>query len=142
MDSIATAAGYTYWPIGVKRCSCLGFRSDSSLRASSARYAFFAEFFPSCLRDSGQGFSYNFGLALGAVFPALAGYLGATMLLGHAIAVFALSAYPLMILAVVLMPETRGRDLYAFDRQRCPPSKHRFKPGPNLSCCAPCIDLT
>jgi hypothetical protein len=47
--------------------------------------------------------------------PRARGYLGATMSLGHAIAVFAVSAYALMIIAVVLLPETRGRDLYAFD---------------------------
>jgi MFS family permease len=73
--------------------------------------AFFTELFPSRLRGSGQGFSYNFGRALGAVFPALVGYLVATMSLGHAIAVFAVSAYALLIIAVVLLPETRGRDL-------------------------------
>jgi uncharacterized membrane protein len=33
------------------------------------------------------------------------------MSLGHAIAVFAVSAYALLIIAVVLLPETRGRDL-------------------------------
>ena len=37
------------------------------------------------------------------------------MPLSRAIAVFAVAAYALMILAVVLLPETRGRDLHAFD---------------------------
>jgi uncharacterized membrane protein len=37
------------------------------------------------------------------------------MSLGHAIAVFAVSAYAVMILAVVLLPETRGIELHALD---------------------------
>ncbi len=53
--------------------------------------------FPQPSARSGQGFSYSFGRALGAVFPALVGYLSATMSLGCAIAVFAVAAYALMI---------------------------------------------
>jgi sugar phosphate permease len=77
--------------------------------------AFFTELFPSRLRGSGQGFSYNFGRAVGALFPALVGYLSATMSLGHAIAAFAVSAYALMIVAVALLPETKGRELRVFE---------------------------
>jgi MFS family permease len=77
--------------------------------------AFFTELFPNRLRGSGQGFSYSFGRALGAIFPTLVGYLSTTMSLDHAIGVFAVSAYALMIVAVVFLPETRGRDLHAFE---------------------------
>jgi len=77
--------------------------------------AFFTELFPNRLRGSGQGFSYSFGRAIGTIFPTLVGYLSVTMSLSHAIAVFAVAAYALMILAVVLLPETRGRELHAFD---------------------------
>jgi MFS family permease len=77
--------------------------------------AFFTELFPNRLRGSGQGFAYSFGRAIGAIFPTLVGYLSATMSLSHSIAVFAASAYALMLLAIVLLPETRGRDLHAFD---------------------------
>jgi uncharacterized membrane protein len=37
------------------------------------------------------------------------------MSLGHAIATFAVSAYALMIVAVALLPETKGRELRVFE---------------------------
>ncbi len=73
--------------------------------------AFFTELFPTRIRGSGQGFAYNFGRGIGALFPSLVGYLGTTLPLGEAIGIFAASAYALMFLAAVLLPETRGREL-------------------------------
>lgn len=114
--SFATVAAYAYWPISNHMMLALGFPLGFfSSGVFSPIGAFFTELFPTSLRGSGQGFSYSFGRALGAVFPALVGYLSATMSLGHAIAVFAVSAYALMILAVVLLPETRGIELHALD---------------------------
>jgi MFS family permease len=79
--------------------------------AFSPMGAFFTELFPTSLRGSGQGFAYNLGRGVGALFPALVGYFSAHMQLGKAIAVFAVSAYMLMSLSVLLLPETRGMDL-------------------------------
>ena len=73
--------------------------------------AFFTELFPTRIRGSGQGFSYNFGRCVGALFPSLVGYLSATMPLGRAIGVFAASAYAVLFVAAVLLPETRGKEL-------------------------------
>lgn len=73
--------------------------------------AFFAEQFPTVSRGSGQGFSYNFGRGIGAFFPFLVGYLGSIISLGVAIAIFAGSAYAIMAIAALLLPETRGLDL-------------------------------
>ena len=73
--------------------------------------AFFTELFPTHLRGSGQGFSYNLGRGVGALFPALVGYFSIHMRLGLAIALFAVTAYLLMILGVLLLPETRGLEL-------------------------------
>ncbi len=75
--------------------------------------AFFTELFPTRVRGSGQGFAFNFGRALGAVFPTLVGYLSATMTLAQAIAVFAIAAYGLLFVAALLLPETRGKVLKA-----------------------------
>jgi sugar phosphate permease len=77
--------------------------------------SFFTELFPSHLRGSGQGFSYNLGRAIGAVFPMLVGYLSAVLTLGKAIAVFAVAAYAIMIVAVLLLPETKGKELRVYD---------------------------
>lgn len=73
--------------------------------------AFLAEIFPTKVRGSGMGFCYNFGRGLGAAFPALVGYLSATMPLSRAIAIFATIAYSLLFVAAFLLPETRGRRL-------------------------------
>jgi MFS family permease len=73
--------------------------------------AFFSELFPTRMRGSGQGFSYNLGRGCGALFPALVGFLSAKIALQYAIAVFAGGAYLLMIAATLLLPETRGREL-------------------------------
>ena len=73
--------------------------------------AFLAEIFPTKVRGSGMGFCYNFGRGLGAAFPALVGYLSATMPLSRAIAIFATIAYSILFIAAFLLPETRGRRL-------------------------------
>jgi hypothetical protein len=77
--------------------------------------AFFTELFPSRLRGSGQGFSYNFGRGVGALFPTLVGYLSARIPLGRAIAVFALSAYLVMAAAALVLPETKGKELQVYE---------------------------
>lgn len=85
--------------------------------ASSAYFsgmgAFFTELFPTRLRGSGQGFAYNFGRGIGALFPTLVGYLSGTVALSTAIAFFAVIAYGLLLLAALLLPETRGKVLQA-----------------------------
>jgi MFS family permease len=86
----------------------LGFFSSGSF---SPMGAFFTELFPTHLRGSGQGFSYNLGRGVGALFPTLVGYCSSRMPLGRAIALFAVTAYLLMILGVLLLPETRGLEL-------------------------------
>jgi hypothetical protein len=65
------------------------------------------------LRGSGQGFAYNFGRGIGALFPTLVGYLSAAIPLASAIAILAILAYGVMLVAALLLPETRGRVLDA-----------------------------
>ncbi|HQT61586.1 MULTISPECIES: MFS transporter [unclassified Acidiphilium] len=74
---------------------------------------FLTELFPTRLRGSGQGFCYNFGRGLGALFPALIGFLTKSVGYGNAIAIFAVAAYSLFFLAALALPETRGRVLTA-----------------------------
>lgn len=77
----------------------------------SALGAFFTEQFPTALRGSGQGFCYNFGRGIGALFPLLVGLLADTITIGVAIAVFAGTAYAIMAVAALLLPETKGKEL-------------------------------
>ncbi|HEY0287447.1 MAG TPA: MFS transporter [Pseudomonas sp.] len=73
--------------------------------------AFLTELFPSALRANGQGFAYNFGRGVGALFPTLVGYLSAKSTLGLAIGMFAGGAYCVVLIAALLLPETKGRTL-------------------------------
>ena len=75
--------------------------------------AFLTELYPTSLRGSGQGFCYNFGRGIGALFPYLVGELSKSTSLGSAIAIFAVAAYGVFFLAAFALPETRGRILHA-----------------------------
>jgi len=75
--------------------------------------AFLTELYPTRLRGSGQGFCYNFGRGIGALFPFLVGWLSTTTTLGNAICIFAVVAYALFFLSAYALPETRGKVLHA-----------------------------
>lgn len=114
--SFLTIAAYTYLPISNPVMLVLGFPLGFfASGAFSPIGAFFTELFPSRIRASGQGFSYNVGRAIGALFPTLVGYLSKTMTLGRAIATFAVIAYLIMIVAAAVLPETRGKELKVYD---------------------------
>ena len=72
---------------------------------------FMTELYPTEVRGTGQGFCYNAGRGIGALFPALVGFLSDTMSLGAAIVVFSSIASGIMILMLLTLPETRGRSL-------------------------------
>jgi MFS family permease len=74
--------------------------------------AFLTELYPTRLRGSGQGFCYNFGRGIGALFPFLVGALSTTTTLANAIAIFAVAAYSVFFLAAFALPETRGKVLH------------------------------
>ena len=113
-----TVVLYTVVPISDALTLVLGFPLGFFPSGSfSPMGAFFTELFPTEMRGSGQGFAYNLGRGVGALFPALVGYFSAHMKLGQAIAIFAASAYMLMVLAVLLLPETQGVDLDRVDER-------------------------
>jgi MFS family permease len=72
---------------------------------------FMTELYATEVRGNAQGFCYNVGRAIGAVFPTVIGVLSETMPLGPAIAVFSVIAFGLMIVTLLMLPETRGRSL-------------------------------
>jgi MFS family permease len=116
VGSLLTVTAYTYLNIGNHVMLVLGFPLGFFASGSfSPIGAFFTELFPSRARGSGQAFSYNAGRAIGALFPTLVGYLSAETDLGHAIATFAVGAYLVMVLAVLALPETRGKELKVYD---------------------------
>jgi MFS family permease len=76
--------------------------------------SYLAELFPSRARGAGQGFTYNFGRAMGAFFPVAIGALSAAIGLAGAIA-FGTSAYGLCLLALLFLPETKGKEFVPLD---------------------------
>lgn len=115
--SLTTVVLYTVIPISNTAMLFLGFPLGFfPSGAFSPMGAFFTELFPTSVRGSGQGFSYNLGRGVGALFPTLVGYVSLHLTLGRAIAVFAVSAYLMMVVGVLLLPETRGIELHEVDR--------------------------
>ena len=78
---------------------------------------FMTELYPTAVRGVGQGFCYNAGRGIGAVFPALVGFLAAQWGLAAAIAIFSFAGLALMIVALLMLPETRGRSLESLEHQ-------------------------
>ncbi|WP_394435632.1 MFS transporter [Streptomyces sp. SGAir0957] len=72
--------------------------------------SFLSELYPTAVRGTGQGFTYNTGRAIGAVFPTLVGFLADSWGVGGAL-VFGAIGYGLAVLALLGLPETRGREL-------------------------------
>jgi MFS family permease len=74
--------------------------------------SYLAELYPTRARATGEGFAYNVGRGVGALFPGIIGFLAAAVGLGGAIA-FGVFGYVLAILALTVLPETHGRELRA-----------------------------
>jgi MFS family permease len=72
--------------------------------------SFLAELYPTDLRGTGQGFTYNFGRAVGALFPAAVGFAATSWGVGGAM-VFAALAYGIAVVSLTGLPETLGREL-------------------------------
>jgi len=103
---------YTQIPITDQMMLVLGFPLGFFLSGIfSGMGAYLSELFPGRVRGSGQGFCYNFGRAVGSIFPAVVGYLSTTTSLGLAIGYLAGGAYLLVVLAALSLPETQGKEL-------------------------------
>ena len=112
--SIVTVLVYTQLPVDNTMMLWLGFPLGFFASGIfSGMGPFLTELFPTRMRGSGQGFAYNFGRGIAALNPMFVGMLSAKLPLGQSIGVFALIAYGLLIIAALLLPETKGRVLTA-----------------------------
>ncbi|HAT30111.1 MAG TPA: MFS transporter [Janthinobacterium sp.] len=110
--SLCIALAYTRLPVNDTLMLFLGFPLGFFVSGVfSGMGAFLTELFPTRIRGSGQGFSYNMGRAVGSLFPLLIGMSSKFMPLGEAIGLYAAAAYGVMILAALTLPETRGKQL-------------------------------
>ncbi|MGW0735987.1 MFS transporter [Streptomyces sp. NPDC002851] len=72
--------------------------------------SFLSELYPTAVRGTGQGFTYNVGRGVGAAFPTLVGFLAESWGVGGAL-IFGAVAYGIAVLALFGLPETRGKEL-------------------------------
>ena len=73
--------------------------------------AYLAELFPTSVRGTGQGFSYNIGRGLAAFGPLTVGSLAASIGWGYAIMTIAIAGAITGIIALSLLPETKNAQL-------------------------------
>jgi MFS family permease len=115
ISAIATAIMvlvYMFVPVGDVGLLFLGIPlSTAILMKFSPMGPFMTELYPTAVRGTGQGFCYNAGRAIGSFFPTMIGFSTQLMPLGTAIAVFCTAASLLMIVMLLLLPETRGRSI-------------------------------
>jgi MFS family permease len=107
---IATVLIYIFAPLSNGEMLILGFPLgffSAGIPASMA--ALFSELYPAGVRGTGVGFCYNFGRVVSAAFPFLVGLLSEHIGLGPAIGIDAAFAYALVLVAVLMLPETRGK---------------------------------
>ncbi|NTI88800.1 MFS transporter [Agrobacterium rhizogenes] len=107
---VATVLIYIFAPLSNWQMLILGFPLgffSAGIPASMA--ALFSELYPAGVRGTGVGFCYNFGRIVSAGFPLLVGYLSDRIGLGPAIGIDAAFAYSLVLVAVFMLPETRGK---------------------------------
>jgi sugar phosphate permease len=76
---------------------------------------FMTELYPTEVRGTAQGFCYNGGRALGSFLPTLVGFVSQSLPLGATIALFSAFASAVMVVMLLLLPETRGRSLASLD---------------------------
>jgi MFS family permease len=107
-----TVWSYTFLPLSPTVALLMGFPLgffQSGIIAGMG--ATFAELFPTRVRATGQGFSYNTGRAVGSFVPAVVGIVAVNIGLGQAMGICAAAAYVFVLIAATLLPETRGQEL-------------------------------
>lgn len=110
--SAACVLAYTHLPSGANGILlALGFPLGFCMSAIfSAFGSFLSELYPTAVRGTGQGFTYNMGRGVGAFFPALVGFMAGSWGVGGAL-VFGAIGYAIAVIALFGLPETRGREL-------------------------------
>ncbi|MFM0052314.1 MFS transporter [Caballeronia grimmiae] len=109
---VITVVAYLFLPLGDTAMLFFGFPLGffaAGIPASMG--ALFNELYPRGMRGTGVGFCYNFGRVVSAGFPVLVGHMSTNMSLGTAIGIDAGLAYAIVVVSVLMLPETRGRVL-------------------------------
>jgi MFS family permease len=110
--SAVSVVAYTNVPTGSNTLVLLlGFPLGFCMSAIFSGFgSFLSELYPTAVRGTGQGFVYNTGRAVGAFFPTLVGFLAGSWGVSGAL-IFGAAGYGLALVALLGLPETRGRAL-------------------------------
>jgi MFS family permease len=112
MCCVVTVAVYLFAPIGNRAMLYLGFPLGFfSAGIPASMGTLFSELYPHGVRGTGVGFCYNFGRVVAAALPAEVGKLSNTLGLRYAIGSYAVAAYSLVVVATMMLPETKGKEL-------------------------------
>jgi MFS family permease len=112
IGSIAAVMLYMLLPIGNNAMLLLGFPLGFFASGIfSGMGSFLSEMFPTHVRASSIGFTYNFGRGMAALNPTLIALAASYLSLGGAIALMAVVSYAMVIIAALILPETRAREL-------------------------------
>jgi sugar phosphate permease len=76
---------------------------------------FMTELYPTEVRGTAQGFCYNAGRAIGSFFATMVGFVSQVLPLDATIALFSAVGSGIMIVMLILLPETRGRSLASLE---------------------------
>ncbi len=110
--TVAMVLVFMFVPVGDTGLLLLGIPLSVAILMKFAPMGpFMTELYPTALRGTGQGFCYNAGRAVGSFFMTIIGFAVQIMPLGAAIALFCTLASALMIVMLLLLPETRGRNI-------------------------------
>ncbi len=106
---VIVVLAYVFLPFGDTAMLVLGFPLGfCSAGIPASMGALFSELYPGGLRGTGVGFCYNAGRIVSAIFPFLVGHMSESIPLGAAIGIDAAIAYSLVVVAVLMLPETRA----------------------------------
>lgn len=109
---VVTVLCYVFLPLTNTQMLILGFPLGFfSAGIPASLGALFNELYPQGMRGTGVGFCYNFGRIVSAGFPVLVGHMSDHMSLGTAIGIDAGIAYALVVVSVLALPETKGKQL-------------------------------
>jgi MFS family permease len=112
LGATLTVLAYTQFHLPLSALLLLGFPLGLFQSGIvSGMGACFTELFPTQIRGTAGGFSYNFGRGIGSLVPAGVGMTSVSMGLAVSIGIWAACSYLVVFAVALFLPETRNKEL-------------------------------
>ncbi|MBU0791654.1 MULTISPECIES: MFS transporter [Pseudomonas] len=109
LGSWIVTVAYMFVPLNPVIAHVMGFLVGAlAIGMFAALGPFLSELFPTQVRTTCMGFSYNVGKSVGAMAVTGVGLLAAKYGLAQSVGAFCLGAYAIAVFALLLLPETKG----------------------------------